>query len=137
MKWGTALVTDVVPKRLEDYDHLSVESLVADRDNLSVAHDSVIELRVSRGDPSRGQAEFFWLSMSRRPVPVHNFTMKYRDHTSSNDREIRFYLVPLGMYFKPRRMTQTRETILREYARDAAEIFQAVLPARVISNSIH
>jgi hypothetical protein len=47
---------------------------------------------------------------------------------------IRFYIVPLGAYFKPRRETQTSETTLREYATDGLEIFQKILSARVVSS---
>ncbi len=63
---------------------------------------------------------------------VYNFEMNY---WQSPDRKvaIRFYAVPLGMYFKPRRQTQTRETILREYAADALQIFREVLPTRIIT----
>jgi hypothetical protein len=47
---------------------------------------------------------------------------------------IKFYMVPLGAYFKPRRQTQTREAILREYATDTLEIFQKVLAAKITSS---
>jgi hypothetical protein len=43
-------------------------------------------------------------------------------------------MVPLGAYFKPRRQTQTRETILREYAIDALRIFQQAIPEGIISS---
>jgi hypothetical protein len=64
---------------------------------------------------------------------VYDFEMNYRDSVSQ-ETKIRFYMVPLGMYFKPRRQTQTRETILREYAMDALQIFEKVLPNIIISS---
>ena len=63
---------------------------------------------------------------------VYDFEMNYRDNANLETR-VRFYMVPLGVYFKPRRQTQTREMILREYAMDALQIFQKVLPNRIIS----
>jgi hypothetical protein len=130
MKWGTALVTDVMPKTLEDYGNSTLEALVENKENLEVPHDSVTELQLKRGDPSHGQTEFFWLSLRQKQVPVFDFTMKFRD-SNHGGREISFYMVPLGMYFKPRRLVKTRETILREYAMDALRLFQEVLPNRV------
>jgi hypothetical protein len=130
MKWGTALVTDVEPKTLEDYDQTGLESLARDKENLHIPHDSVTALHLKTGEP-----QFFWPSLRRKPVPVYDFTMSYVD-SADLDREVRFYMVPLGVYFKPRRLVQSRETILREYALDTVETFQAVLPRGVISNSL-
>jgi hypothetical protein len=130
MKWGTALVTDVEPKTLEDYDQMSLESLAKDKENLNIPNDSVTALRGMTGEP-----QFFWPSLRRKPVPVHDFTMNYVD-AADHDREVRFYMVPLGAYFKPRRLTQSRETILRDYALDTLEVFRAVLPSGVISTSL-
>src|SRR3989442_328743 len=48
------------------------------------------------------------------------------------ETKIRFYMVPLGVYFKPRRETQTRQAILRDYAVDALQIFREVLPTTVM-----
>jgi hypothetical protein len=59
--------------------------------------------------------------------------MSYRE-SPNPETMIKFYMVPLGAYFKPRRQTQTRETILREYATDALGIFQKVLPPSIISS---
>src|SRR5712692_4680804 len=42
MRYGTALVTDVTPKTLEDYERSSLESLTADSANLTVPHEAVI-----------------------------------------------------------------------------------------------
>src|SRR5881397_2198812 len=41
MRFGTALVTDVIPKTLEDYELTSLESLTTDRANLTVPHEMV------------------------------------------------------------------------------------------------
>jgi len=63
---------------------------------------------------------------------VFDFEMRYRQ---GPDREtgIKSYMVPLGAYFKPRRQTKTRGTILREYALDALKAFRNAIPADVIS----
>jgi len=58
--------------------------------------------------------------------------MNYR-LSPNRETGIRFYMVPLGAYFKPRRQTKSRETILREYAMDALGIFQRVVPDRITS----
>jgi hypothetical protein len=49
MSYGTALITDVVPKTLEDYEHSSVESLTADKANINVPHEAVISLEMKEG----------------------------------------------------------------------------------------
>src|SRR5712692_10053403 len=41
MRYGTALVTDVTPKTLEDYEQTSLESLTADGQNVTVPHEAV------------------------------------------------------------------------------------------------
>ncbi len=84
----------------------------------------------------RARDFFIWLTMRRQGhvFQVYAFEMSHRD-SANRETGIRFYMVPLGMYFKPRRQTQSRETILREYAMDAIEIFQKVLlPARIIAS---
>ncbi len=136
MRFGTALVTDVIPKTLEDYEQTSLESLMADSANLTVPHEMVASLLMRGEEQKLHLRDFFiWLTMRRQGgrFQVYDFEMNYRD--SANDETgIRFYMVPLGAYFKPRRQTQTRETILREYAMDALEIFQKVLPARILTS---
>ncbi len=69
----------------------------------------------------------------REVFQVYDFEMNYRQ-SPNRQTGIRFYMVPLGVYFKPRRQTKGRETILREYAMDALETFQKVLPAGIISS---
>jgi hypothetical protein len=48
MSYGTTLITDVVPKTLEDYQQVSLESLTADTANIIVPHEAVISLAVGR-----------------------------------------------------------------------------------------
>jgi hypothetical protein len=135
MRYGTALVTDVQPKTLEDYEGSNLESLAADASNIAIPHGSVTSLVMTEGDPKfRLQDLFVWLTMRRQghTFHVYDFEMNYMDSTNQETR-IRFYAVPLGAYFKLRRQTQTRETILRDYAVDALQIFRKVLPAEIIS----
>lgn len=134
MRYGTALVTDVKPRTLEDYQNTSLESLAADPSNIAVPHDAVISLVLTKGEPEfRLRDLFIWLTMKRQEHKIHvyDFQMNYRDSTNQ-ERGIRFYMVPLGTYFKERRQVQTREAILREYATDAMTIFQKILPSRVL-----
>jgi hypothetical protein len=136
MRYGTAMVTDVQPKTLGDYENTSLESLAADASNIAVPHNAVISLVMTKGEPNfRLQDLFIWLTMRRQGQKFHvyDFEMNYRD-SENQETKVRFYTVPLGVYFKPRRQTQTRETILREYAMDALQIFQKVLPNRIISS---
>jgi len=130
MRIGTALVTDVIPKTLDDFEQTSPESLMADDSNLTVPHEAVISLAMRTEEHERRKRDLFlWLTMRRQGevFQVYNFEMKYR-LDPDRGAMIKFYMVPLGAYFKPRRQTQSRETILREYAADALEIFQRVLP---------
>jgi hypothetical protein len=135
MRYGTALVTDVQPKTLENYEETDIESLVADASNIAIPHDSVTSLVMTRGEPKfRLQDLFVWLTIRRQghKFRVYDFEMSYMD-SANQQTMIRFYAVPLGVYFKPRRQTQTREMILRDYAEDALQIFRKVLPAEIIS----
>ena len=136
MRYGTAMVTDVQPKTLEDYEQTSLESLAADGSNIAVPHKAVISLVMTKGEPNfRLKDLFIWLTMRRQghKFHVYDFEMNYRE-SAGQETKIRFYMVPLGVYFKPRRQTQTREMILREYAMDTLQIFQRVLPNRIISS---
>jgi hypothetical protein len=135
MRYGTALVTDVQPKTLEDYEGTSVESLAADASNVTVPHTSVTSLVMTEGEPKfRLQDLWVWLTMKRQghEFRVYDFEMSYADSANQQTR-IRFYAVPLGVYFKPRRQAQTRKTILRDYALDVLQTFRKVLPAEIIS----
>jgi len=136
MSYGTALITDVVPKTLEDYQQTSLESLTADGANITVPHEAVISLALKKEVQKPRAYDFFvrlTMRMQGEEFQVYCFEMSYRQ-TQNRETKIRFYMVPLGAYFKPRRQTQTRETILREYAADAFEIFQKVLPTKIISS---
>ena len=134
MRYGTALVTDVQPKTLEDYENISLESLAVDASNIAVPHGAVVSLVMTKGEPNfRLQDLFIWLTMRRQghKFHVYDFEMNYRDNANLETR-VRFYMVPLGVYFKPRRETQTRQAILRDYAVDALQIFREVLPTTVM-----
>ena len=134
MRYGTALVTDVQLKTLEDYENASLESLAVEASNIAVPHDAVISLLMTKGEPNfRLQDLFIWLTMRRQghKFHVYDFEMDYRD-SANQETKLRFYMVPLGVYFKPRRETQTREAILRDYAVDALQIFREVLPTTVM-----
>ena len=135
MRYGTALVTDIQPKTLEDYEGINVESLAADTSNIAIPHDSVTSLVMTEGEPKfRLQDLWVWLTMKRQghEFRVYDFAMSYADGANHETR-LRFYAVPLGVYFKPRRQTQTREMILRDYALDVLQTFRTVLPAEIIS----
>jgi len=133
MRFGTALVTDVVPKTLEDYERISLDSLAAEGGNFAVLHGSVTSVAMGKDEPRFRLRELFvWLTMRRQgeTFQVYNFRMGWRTG-SGRDASLKFYAVPLGLYFKPRRQTKSRETILREYAQDVLETFQKVLPERI------
>jgi len=135
MRYGTALVTDVQPKTLEDYEGSNLESLAGEASNITIPHGSVTSLVMTEGQPKfRLQDVFVWLTMRRQEHKFHvyDFEMSYKD-SANQESKIKFYAVPLGVYFKPRRQTQTRETILRDYAVDALQIFRRVLPDEIIS----
>ena len=134
MRYGTALVTDVAPKNLEDYGRTSLESLEVGGENFTVPHEAVVSLAMGKKEPEfRFRDLFIWLTIWRQGeiFQVYNFEMNYRQ-SSGRDVRTRFYAVPLGMYFKPRRQTKSRETILQEYALEVLEIFRKVLPAGII-----
>jgi hypothetical protein len=135
MSYGTALITDVEPKTLEDYEQTSLDSLVADSANITVLYETIASLSLKEETRKPGRLDFFvrlTMKMQREEFQVHGFELRYRQ-SPNNEILIKFYMVPLGAYFKPRRQTQTRETILREYAEDALATFRKVLPAQVFS----
>jgi len=134
MRYGTALVTDIVPKTLEDYEPTSLDSLASMEGNLAVPHGSVTSLSMKKDEPEFRLRDLFVLLTMRRQgetFQVYNFQMDWRT-SSGRDGRIDFYAVPLGMYFKPRRQTKSRETILREYALDVLDAFRKVLPQGVV-----
>ena len=136
MRYGTALITDVVPKTLEDYEQTSLESLAADSSNLVVPHEAVISLALKKEVQKPGRYDFFvrlTMRLQKEVFQVYDFEMNYSQRPGSSTM-IKFYMVPLGAYFKPRRQTQTRETILREYATDALENFRKVLRTKIVDS---
>src|SRR6266849_8032059 len=101
MKFGTALMTDVIPKTLEDYEQTNVESLIADNAILTIPHEKVTSLVLRKEEPEFRAREFFvWLTMRRQGhrFQVYNFEMNLRQSPNS-ETMIRFYMVPLGAYF--------------------------------------
>ncbi len=116
MRWGTALVTDVVPKTMQNYENTSIETLLREPVNIQVLHESVISL-VVKGDRPTFRAREFWVkwTMQRQKeiFQVYNFNLTYRKN-SGDSAKIQFYAVPLGAYFKPKRQTQTRQAILQD-----------------------
>ena len=136
MSYGTALITDVVPKTMEDHEQTSLESIVAEGSNLVVPHEAVISLALRKEVQTPRRYDFFvrlTMRMQKEEFQVYDFEMNYWQSPNSKTL-IKFYMVPLGAYFKPRRQTQTRETILREYATDALGILQKVLSAKIVSS---
>src|SRR6266700_3758710 len=128
MKYGTALVTDVVPKTLEDYEKTTLESLASDSENLTIPHTSVLSLVLKKDFPkSRLRDTFIWLTMRRQGeiFQVYYLEMTYLKN-QNEQRRVQMYMVPLGAYLKPRRQTKTRETILREYALESIQSYQQV-----------
>src|SRR5438445_4218501 len=118
MRFGTALVTDVKPKTLEDYQNISLESLTADGANFVVPHEALVSLAMRWEEPGfRLREVFVWLTMRRQQelFQVYHLEMRHR-RESGLEMAKKLYLVPLGAYFKPRRQTKSRETILHEYA---------------------
>jgi len=137
MRYGTALVTDVEPKTLEYYEPFALDSLAAEPENLSVPHDTVVSLQLKGEKPAYRKRDFFvWLTMRRQGemYQVYFLEMTYRV-SGSNEVALRLYLVPLGAWFKPKRQTQDRETILREYAEDSFKIYQNLLSPEVLSST--
>ena len=133
MRIGTALVTDVIPKTLEHYQGISLDALIADTRNLTILHDAVVSLEMKADALQHRRRDFFVRMVMKRQkevFQVYNFEMKYRQGVKLET--IKFYAVPLGSFFKPRRQTQTRETILRKYAIDVLDTFRKVLSAAVI-----
>ncbi|HYY91813.1 MAG TPA: hypothetical protein VE955_07475 [Candidatus Dormibacteraeota bacterium] len=135
IRFGTALVTDVVPKTLEDYDRLSLEKLGSDSNNLTVSHQSVTTLSMNAEPIEHRRRDFFvWMvmKMQRETFQVYSFEMKYNED-QGREGTIKFYAVPLGAYFKPRRQLQTREVILREYAIGVLDTYRTLLSTKVTS----
>jgi hypothetical protein len=122
-----------VPKTLADYEQTRFESLTADSANITVPHEAVISLALKKEVQKPRAYDFFvrlTMRMQREEFQVYDFEMNYQQ-SPNPETKIKFYMVPLGAYFKPRRQTQTRETILREYATEALVTFQKVPPTKI------
>jgi len=136
MSYGTALITDIVPKTLADYEQAGLGSLAGDSLNFVVPHEAVISLALKKESQKPRRYDFFvrlTMRMQKEEFQVYDFEMSYQK-SSNMETLIKFYMVPLGAYLKPRRQTQTREAVLREYAMDALGIFRKVLSAKVVSS---
>jgi hypothetical protein len=80
MSYGTTLITDVVPKTLEDYQQVSLESLTADTANIIVPHEAVISLAVGKEKQKARRYDFFvrlTMRMQKEEFQVYNFEMNY------------------------------------------------------------
>ena len=84
---------------------------------------------------SRLRDTFIWLTMRRQGEIFQVYYLEITYLKNQNEqRKVQMYMVPLGAYFKPRRLTQTRETILREYALESIQSYQQVLPAGIVTS---
>jgi hypothetical protein len=102
MSYGTALITDVVPKTLEDYEQTSMESIVDDSANISVPHEAVISLAMKKEEQKPRRYDFFvrlTMRMQKEEFQVFDFEMNYRKSPNA-EAMIKFYMVP------PRRVFQ-------------------------------
>ena len=135
MRWGTALITDVPAKTLQDYENTDLGQLANDPMNIASPHSSLDSLVLTGDKPTSGARDFWvrWTMQRQKAVfQVYNFEMAYRKSPGQTNR-VKFYAVPLGVYVKPRRQTQTRETILKEYAQDILDTYRRFLPERTIT----
>jgi len=77
MRIGTALVTDVILKTLEDYEQTSLESLTADDANLTVPHEAVISLAMRAEEHEHRKRDFFlWLTMRRQEENIPGIQLR-------------------------------------------------------------
>lgn len=59
MRFGTALVTDVTPKTLEDYRETSLDALTNKAGNLSIPHTAVLAMTMATDQSNRRKRDFF------------------------------------------------------------------------------
>jgi|SRR5712692_4324907 len=72
MSYGTALITDVVPKTLEDYEGNSLDSLTLDAANLTVSNEEIISLALKKEEQRPRIRDFFvrlTMRMQKGSVP--------------------------------------------------------------------
>lgn len=130
MRFGTALVTDVAPKTFDDYQDADLGSLASDPDNLAVAHADVASLTLNADQLKFHWYEFFvrlTMRMQKETFQVYHADLAYRKG-SGETVALKLYMVPLGAYFKPRRLVTTREKVLREYAEEEFQLYRSLLP---------
>src|SRR3989442_13107810 len=58
MSYGTALITNVLPKALEDYQQTSLEALAADSTNIIVPFETVSSLAMKKQSPKPARIDF-------------------------------------------------------------------------------
>jgi hypothetical protein len=78
MRWGTALVTDVSPKTLKDYEKISSEELAKEPSNFVIPHESVISFDKCADKPTFRRSEFWvkWTMERQKEIfQVYNFEM--------------------------------------------------------------
>src|SRR5881397_3974671 len=112
MRYGTALVTDVVPKTLEDYEKTTLESLASDPENLTIPHSSVLSLVLKKDIPKfRLRDTLIWLTMRRQGEIFQVYYLEITYLKNQNEqRRVQMYMVPLGAYLKPRRPRQGKQS---------------------------
>jgi hypothetical protein len=113
--FGSAVITDVRPKALENYAATDIDSLAANPGNIAIPHERVVTLAVSVG----------------RMYPVYRVELDYTD--SDKKFALPLYAVPLGVYMRDRRLDQAREAILRQYAAELLSLYKQVLPSSIIT----
>ncbi|OLE68267.1 hypothetical protein AUF78_16955 [archaeon 13_1_20CM_2_51_12] len=59
MSYGTALITDVEPKTLQDYEQTGMETLAADSANITVSHEAVNSLAMKKEALKPRKYDFF------------------------------------------------------------------------------
>src|SRR5712664_1431392 len=103
MSYGTALITDVVPKTLEDYEQTSLDSLTLDAANLTIPHEEIISLALKKEEQRPRKRDFFvslTMRMHKEVSQVDDVEVVYRPSPHS-DSTTTVYTVPLGAECKP------------------------------------
>jgi hypothetical protein len=116
--FGSAVITDVRPKALEDYDGTDTDALAAKPDSLAIPHEKVTRLGVSVG----------------RMYPVYRMELDYME--LGGKCALSFFPVPLGVYMRGRRLDRSREVILRQYAGEVLSLYRHVLPSNIIDGAM-
>jgi hypothetical protein len=80
MSYGTALITDVVPQTLEDYQQTNLDSLSHDAANMTIPHNAVISLALKKDARKTGRLNLFvrlTMMFQKEDFQVYNFEMNY------------------------------------------------------------